>query len=129
MSDSLTLIRTGAQNECYRFELEYKDEFITWHSTTQWYQQQDARLKKKTVTWGSKKNALGWQHFEEAALRNTGEPKVVCVRCQKTLKHPTIHGTSGMDGHLESRGCQSGARSRGLVQLSISEGFRAGVLP
>lgn len=131
MTQEPAFIRIGVDNTCYRFETNCQDEFIAWHSTTEWFQKQDelAPKKRKIIRWGKKRNALGWQHFDEGALLSDGSPKAVCMRCHKVIKHPTINGTTGMDAHLATKDCQNTARSRGLHQLSIMEGFRAGVLP
>lgn len=125
-----TFLSIGEDYQCYAFKEEYRDTFIQWHSTTRWsLAEQEKKSRKKKIIWGKRKNALGWQHFTEAARRQDGAPSIVCNRCNSMLKHPAIHGTSGMDSHLKSVDCQKTSRAKGLTQLTISEGFRAGVLP
>lgn len=120
----------GKHNDCYKYTPEISSEFIEWWQTTQWFEtQKDKGKKRKTISWGSQRKAQGWEHFVEGASRVTGDPKIICIRCDTILTHPAIHGTSGMTEHPVSRGCNTVARQRNLTQVTIVEGFREKVLP
>ena len=125
------LIQIGEGKRCYGFNPNTALSFINWHSGTSWAHQQNqiTNSAKVVIRWGASRQAVGWGHFDEAADRFTGEPKLVCQRCDKVIKHPAINGTTGMDTHLKSKGCMGASKRRGLTQLDLTEGFRAGVLP
>jgi hypothetical protein len=132
MADSTdTFTRIGKPALCYRFEDTYEDAFRIWHITTRWFESQAEldKKKQKKINWGKKKNAIEWPYFDEGALQSDGTPKIICIRCRKILAHPTLNGTSGMSTHLSSEECRKSSKAQGLVQLEITEGFRAGVLP
>ena len=76
-----------------------------------------------------KRRAAGWEYFIEGAVRVSGEPKVICNRCDTILTHPTIHGTTGITEHTSSKNCISVSNQRGFTQITVSEGFREQVLP
>lgn len=120
------LPRGGSHNECYKWSTNHVDAFETWWKETQWFQTNQAN-RKSVPNWGSSKNAANWDHFEEGALRSTGEPKIICKRCDKVIAHTFRIGTSAMSSHIQTAGCMKVAKGKGLKQPTVVEGFKAGV--
>jgi hypothetical protein len=125
--------RIGKDKRCYKFAQENAQEFATWFKDTKYFQEEEALgikgMRKRIPRWGVRHNASGWEYFIEGADRVSGEPKVICTRCDAILAHPVKNGTSGMTEHPTTKGCEATSKARGLRQLVLSEGYMAGVLP
>lgn len=125
--------RVGKDKKCYRFTRDNAYEFAIWFKSTTYFQVEEVResegRRKRVPNWGATRNASGWEHFFEGADRASGEPKIICTRCDTILAHPVKNGTTGMTEHPQSKGCEVISKARGFGQLTIPEGFIAGVLP
>jgi hypothetical protein len=85
-----------------------KIEFIQW-----WMQTQPEDIQKK-MRWNTKRTSDVWQSFDQVAHFATGEPRVLCQKCGKTLPHPNItqNGTSALKRHLAADQCKRLALER-----------------
>jgi hypothetical protein len=123
----------GRTRSAVLFEHHRKTEFESWWSKTRWAildHERDAR-HRMSPNWGVKRSGV-WQFFHEGALMSTGEPKVICRRCEAILKHPAMrsekHGQIGgklgnghITPHLSSKLCVEIAGRKGLSQLTLQE--------
>jgi len=125
------LTRVGIQKDHYEWSTHTNDDFIEWWHRTKWYIAESRKPAKsqKIPTWGKQRHSAGWEYFNEAAERISGEPKLICQRCDHPIKHPKKNGTTGLSSHPLSIGCRAIAMQRGLGQPTIQEGFKAGVRP
>ena len=119
--------RVGKDDICYKWTSPGAAVFSTWWYDTTWYKDNTQVPNPKLPIWGSSKDAANWQYFVEGAVRSTGEPKIICIRCDKVMTHTFKHGTSAMSDHILTKKCISTSKRRGLSQPSVEEGFRAAV--
>ena len=92
-----------------------------------WWLETDYGSKNK-IAWESQHGSASetWKQFEQVAHTATGNPKVLCKRCDAILEHPYTtkkdangrvgrHGTTTITRHLQTSACQkatSGRRQR-----------------
>lgn len=95
-----------------------KTEFIQWWMETQPYDTQ------KKMHWDAKRTSDVWQDFDQVAHHTTGEPRVLCRNCGRTLPHPNVtqNGTSALKRHLSTGACKRLAHER-LWQKDIPGSF------
>lgn len=122
VSAPLTLERGGPPNKklwVIRTEMN-KEEFVLW-----WVQTQADETQKR-IRWDAKRTSTAWEHFDQVAHFITGEPKVLCRRCGKTLPHPqsTANGTNSMKRHIAAGQCQRIANDRSK-QKDIQESLQS----
>jgi hypothetical protein len=92
------------------WKLDYKDTFRQWFETTPWFKTW-ASKGKPTINWGGRKRKSGedspWNYFQEVAIVQTGQPRIVCKMCQLDLSHPSAgHGNHSMNLHLATAACK-----------------------
>jgi hypothetical protein len=121
------LPKVGKNDLCYKWTSPSANAFSTWWCDTTWYRNNTQIPNPKLPVWGSSKDAANWQYFVEGAVRSTGEPKIICIRCDKVMTHTFKHGTSAMSDHILTKGCISTSKGRGLSQPNVEEGFRFAV--
>lgn len=96
-----------------------RNSFVEWWLKTEFGEKEDLQ---KSIQWQSKqKTSDVWGCFDQVAHEKTGEPKVMCRRCQAVLVHPSHRraGTSPMKIHMKSIICAkpSGSKKQGIDQL------------
>jgi hypothetical protein len=60
-------------------------QFVKWWLKTEFGSKKETQ---DTIHWDGKKKSDLWESFEQVAHEKTGEPKVMCKRCQTILVHP-----------------------------------------
>jgi len=103
---SLTRVGLGLKKIWILYEMDKKTEFIEWWLQT--LSRREAPKDKKKFRFETDGNkAEVWKHFDQVAHHTSGEPKVMCRRCSKTLDHPawTGNGTNSMRRHWDSDKC------------------------
>lgn len=84
-----------------------RQQFMEWWQEKTWYQSRcsDAEKKKQIINWESRKAATEWSKFTQAAVLETGEPRVLCNLCDVHYTHPSIkgEGTGNMKKHLQKK--------------------------
>lgn len=100
---------------------ESRREFVEWWLKTEYGQKQDIQ---RSIRWDSNlKKSDVWSSFDQVAHAKTGEPKVMCKRCQNVIIHPAHRraGCSPMKTHLASAVCikpqTSKSKRQGIDQL------------
>jgi hypothetical protein len=96
-----------------------RKQFIEWWLKTEFGEKKDLQ---KSIQWESKqKTSDVWDCFDQVAHEKTGEPKVMCRRCQAILVHPSHRraGTSPMKIHMKSITCAKPPvlKKQGIDQL------------
>lgn len=96
-----------------------RNEFVQWWLKTDYGQQSSLR---KSIKWDSElKKSDVWPSFDQVAHERTGEPKVMCTRCQNVIIHPGHRraGCTPMRAHLNSSVCiqPRPLRKKGIDQL------------
>ncbi|KAJ6088403.1 hypothetical protein N7486_009664, partial [Penicillium sp. IBT 16267x] len=88
----------------------YRKRFIEWWLKIEFGEKEDLQNKQKTSD--------VWDCFDQVAHKKTGEPKVMCRRCQAVLIHLSHRraGTSPMKIYMKSIICTkpSGLRKQGI---------------
>lgn len=122
-----TLQRVGDRRKTWVLYTEMTSaEFLNWWFDTQFGAADD---EKKKMHWdGRGHHSDIWVHFEQVAHYITGEPKVMCKRCEKILDHPnhTLNGTNALRRHLKTELCRKGRQA--AKQLSIQRLMEQAVL-
>lgn len=105
-----------------------RNKFVEWWLKTEFGLQKDLQ---KSIIWNSEsKKSDVWKSFDQVAHSKTGEPKVMCKRCQAVVVHPGYYqaGPSPMGKHLASTQCSKPHRPpkqgidkllRDMVSLSL----------
>jgi hypothetical protein len=86
-------------------EMEYsRNQFVEWWLKTRFGSKKDGR---EHLHWDGKKKSDLWESFEQVAHEKTGEPKVMCKRCQNVIVHLGHRraGCSPIKAHLNSNIC------------------------
>lgn len=98
-----------------------KKEFIEWWLETDYG-------RKQHIRWDGRHQSKCWNHFDQVAQIKTGEPKVICKICLRTLIHPQMsrQGTSTMNKHTSGVNCRNIAGSAGK-QKGIKDAIRSAV--
>lgn len=107
---------------------DYRREFTDWWMSTEFGSQKDV---SESMHWdGRKKNSELWESFEQVAHEMTGEPKVMCKRCNALLVHANHRrkGSSPMKGHLASGICHH-KRTKASNTSKIDDILRSLVSP
>jgi hypothetical protein len=84
---------------------ETRKQFVEWWLMTEFGAKKELQ---KSVYWDSNlKKSDVWESFDQVANAKTGEPKVICKRCQNVIIHPGVKraGPSPMKAHLSSTVC------------------------
>lgn len=106
--------------QAYEWQADTSAEFDDWWQGTAWAKALQAQTPGYfNPSWGSKtRSSKAWKSFGEAAMRRDGQPKIFCLTCKSTLKHPSAYGigTTHMRSHLTSRAC---TRISGIQPESI----------
>lgn len=104
-----------------------KNEFVEWWLQTDFGSKLGHQGK---IRWDAKHTSNAWKNFDQVAHYITGEPKVLCQRCKKTLPHPhyTGHGTNSMGRHLSGEKCQK-STGRTLHQQDLHQSLQSAVNP
>ena len=108
----ITLTRIGRNKECFQWKRESHQLFLLWWNETPWVLEQPtmtcADLVKQMAWNSSQRISDSWRQYDQAARCISGEPVVVCRRCQGILAHPNAKriGTSSLSKHLASTQCQ-----------------------
>jgi hypothetical protein len=91
-------------------------QFVKWWLKTEFGSKKETQ---DTIHSDGKKKSDLWESFEQVAHEKTGEPKVMCKRCQTILVHPHHRraGSSPMKTHLKSGACLSKPKKGGIAQL------------
>lgn len=93
------------------------EEFLAWWRTTP-YQDKTSHWMKGT------RGGQGWEHYEQAAEKESGHPQLLCRRCGAAIRHPFWErkGTSGLKRHYDSEACKRGgpASKRSLPEAFVS---------
>jgi len=55
---------------------------------------------KRPIFWNHSSHAPSWQFYLHCGIEETGSPGIICIVCQKVLRHPSEHGTSSIGKHL-----------------------------
>lgn len=120
----------------YKWTKECHKDFTDWWLQTEWVLQKVADDENddmlKLLGWNSTtRTSSYWQSFDQAALATTGEPAIICCRCQSSLSHPAVKntGTSSLKNHLRTNACRAGNpalnHGRSTGQRSIEDTFRS----
>ncbi|CAG8265945.1 unnamed protein product, partial [Penicillium salamii] len=123
-SAPIALERGGPPNQktwVIRTEMN-KAEFI------QWWVQTQAEETTKRIRWDAKRTSDVWDNFDQVAHFVTGEPKVLCRKCGKTLPHPqsTSNRTNSMKRHMSAGLCQRNSKNNPRQQ-NIQESLESAV--
>lgn len=100
-------------------------DFVEWWLKTEYGLKQDLQ---KSIKWDSdQKKSEVWLSFDQVAHGKTGEPKVMCKRCQNVIIHPGHRraGCSPMKAHLNSNIC---IKPRKLKRQGIDQLLRDSVI-
>jgi hypothetical protein len=94
-------------------------DFVEWWLKTEYGLKQELR---KSIKWdNNQKKSDVWPSFDQVAHEKTGEPKVMCKRCQNVIIHPGHRraGCSPMKAHLNSTICikPQKLKGKGIDQL------------
>ena len=112
--DSLTRVVCKSRQQTYilyksdksdRTMDETRKQFVEWWLITEFGAKKELQ---KSVYWDSNlKKSDVWESFDQVANAKTGEPKVMCKRCQNVIVHPGVNraGPSPMKAHLTSAVC------------------------
>ena len=91
-----------------------KTQFIEWWRHTTHAQPNTSRRK---VNFEANYTSPHWEHFDQVAHYQTGQPMALCRRCGKAIPHPSQSGgLHSLKKHRESKTCQQGGRSSSLQQ-------------
>lgn len=98
---------------------ESRKYFVEWWLMTEFGAKKELQ---KSVHWDSHlKKSDVWESFDQVANAKTGQPKVMCKRCQNVIVHPGVNraGPSPMKAHLTSAGCVKPRKTakQGINQL------------
>ncbi len=99
-------------------------QFVRWWLDTEYGLKPELR---KSIKWASElKKSDAWLSFDQVAHERTGEPKVICKRCQNVIVHPGYRraGLSPMRAHLSSSVC---AKPQPLKKQGIDQLIRNSV--
>lgn len=99
-------------------------QFVHWWLDTEYGQKPEL---PKSIKWASElKKSDTWLSFDQVAHERTGEPKVMCKRCQNVIIHPGHRraGLSPMRAHLSSSVC---TKPRPLKKQGIDQLIRNSV--
>ncbi|KAJ5340261.1 hypothetical protein N7541_009385 [Penicillium brevicompactum] len=80
-------------------------QFLKWWLMTEFGSKKELQ---KSIRWDTiQKKSDVWSSFDQVANARTGEPKVMCTRCQSVVVHPRFNrsGPSPMKNHLNSAYC------------------------
>lgn len=93
-----------------------RSKFVEWWLLTDFGSKKDTQ---ESINWSGKKKSSIWDNFSQVAHQKTGEPKIICQRCNTLLVHPHFRrgGTSPMRTHLKGSTCHPGLPKRGIEQL------------
>jgi len=129
LQDVVQLTRGGLNRSSYLWREQDNAVFQAWWEKTSWYYKNSGKPNGGyKVIWGSQKQAAIWKYFQEGAQRDSGEPVIICIQCDKTLKHPSAgQGNKSAEKHLSSDSCKKTVQVRGKAQTNIEDGFRAQV--
>lgn len=119
---SLERVGPGKQKGWVLFSAMNKTDFVAWWVLTQYASVPEQRNK---IRWDATHLSDAWKNFDQVAHYISGEPRVMCQRCGKTLPHPhhTSNGTNSMKRHFSGEKCQqAGAQSKQKnIQQSLFE--------
>jgi hypothetical protein len=96
-----------------------RTQFVEWWLLTEFGSKKELQ---KSITWDTiQKRSDAWSSFDQVANARTGEPKVMCNRCQEVVVHPKFKrsGPSPMSNHLKSDSCSKARKTtkQGIDQL------------
>ena len=80
-------------------------QFVKWWLMTEFGSKKELQ---KSIRWDTiQKKSDVWSSFDQVANTRTGEPKVMCNRCQSVVVHPRFNrsGPSPMKNHLNNAYC------------------------
>lgn len=94
-------------------------QFVEWWLMTEFGSKKELQ---KSIRWDTiQKKSDVWSSFDQVANARTGEPKVMCNRCQSVVVHPKFNrsGPSPMKNHLNSAYCTQPRKTtkQGIDQL------------
>ncbi|KAJ9484060.1 hypothetical protein VN97_g9327 [Penicillium thymicola] len=96
-------------------------QFVKWWLMTEFGSKKELQ---KSIRWDTiQKKSDVWSSFDQVANARTGEPKVMCNRCQSVVVHPRFNrsGPSPMKNHLNSAYC---SQPRKTTKQSIDQLLR-----
>ncbi|KAJ5117352.1 hypothetical protein N7448_010984 [Penicillium atrosanguineum] len=93
--------------------------FVEWWLLTDFGSKKDTQ---ESINWSGRKKSSLWDNFSQVVHQKTGEPKIICQRCNTLLVHPHFRrgGTSPMRTHLKGGTCRPSLPKRGIDQLMQS---------
>lgn len=95
--------------------------FVEWWLMTEFGSKKELQ---RSIRWDTiQKKSDVWSSFDQVANARTGEPKVMCNRCQSVVVHPRFNrsGPSPMKNHLNSAYC---TQPRKTTKQSIDQLLR-----
>ena len=111
---TLERIGPGAKKLWVCYTKMNKTQFIEWWRHTTHAQPNTSRRK---VNFEANYTSPHWEHFDQVAHYQTGQPMALCRRCGKAIPHPSQSGgLHSLKKHRESKTCQQGGRSSSLQQ-------------
>ncbi|KAI1433891.1 hypothetical protein GGR50DRAFT_455496 [Xylaria sp. CBS 124048] len=110
---------------CYLYSEEQHDEFYRWLHTTTWFRNfGNARRASLNVAkiWTAarrKPRPQAWKFWYEGADIETGNPKIICKRCETTYTHPR-HSRKNISSSEVSEPRPARSRGRGTTTISAA---------
>lgn len=96
-----------------RYTKMNKTQFIEWWRHTSGAQTNTRRKVNFDATYTSPT----WEHFDQVAHYQTGQPAALCQRCGKAIPHPSASGgLNSMKRHRESKACERSGKSANIQQ-------------
>jgi hypothetical protein len=75
----------------------------------------------RKVRWKSNNRSSAWRYFGQGVDVKSGEPKVICNKCQAAYKHPHANGTATSTMQTHATRCQKKGTSAPILSALRAE--------